>query len=101
MLLVDNGYRTTVAQKAYEVGIDLIVTPKSEGVKGFAPTPRWAVERAFGWLMQHRCLGRDYDTLPERSASQIHWSMIDLMSRRLTGRAEPSWRPPTDTARPT
>jgi transposase len=95
-LLVDNGYRATVAQHAYEAGIDLIVTPKPGQAKGFEPTPRWPVERTFGWLMQHRRLARDYETLPERSASHIHWAMIDLMSRRLSGRIEPSWRPPSE-----
>lgn len=42
--------------------------------KGFEPTQRWPVERTFGWLMQHRHLARDYETLPERSAAQINWA---------------------------
>ncbi|WP_233163522.1 transposase [Glycomyces salinus] len=71
-LLVANGYCTTVAQHAYESGIDLQVTPKPGGAKGFESTPRWPVERTFGWLMRHRRLARDYETLPERSVGHIH-----------------------------
>ncbi len=96
-LLVDNGYRVSVAQHAHAAGIDLVVTPKPGQAKGFEPTPRWPVERTFGWFIQHRRLARDYETLPERSAAHIHWAMIDLMSRRLSGRTELSWRPPVET----
>lgn len=96
-LLVDNGYQKSVIERGEAAGIDVTVTQKPNGVKGFQPTARWAVERTFGWFMQHRRLARDYETLPERAVTQIHWSMIDLMSRRLTGQTAPSWRPPTKT----
>jgi transposase len=96
-LLVDNGYQRSVAQAAETVGIDLVVSQKPEEVKGFQSTTRWRIERTFGWLMQHRRLVRDYETLPERAATQIHWSMIDTMSKQLTGQTAPSWRPPTET----
>lgn len=95
-LLVDNGYRSSVAARAETAGIDLVVSQKPNGAKGFVPTPRWAVERTFGWLMQHRRLARDYETLPERAEAQIRWSMIDLMSKHLTGQTAPSWRPPIE-----
>lgn len=96
-LLVDNGYQTSVAERGEAAGIDVIVTQKPNGVKGFQPTARWAVERTFGWFMQHRRLARDYETLPERAEAQIHWSMIDLMSKRLTGQSAPSWRHLTES----
>ncbi|MGW2968709.1 transposase [Streptomyces mirabilis] len=50
-------------------------------VKGFEPLPkRWVIERAFGWLMQHRRLARDYEALPRRSLTMIHWAMANKMS---------------------
>ncbi|MEU1940562.1 transposase [Streptomyces coeruleorubidus] len=58
-------------------------------------TERWAVERTYGWLMLHRRLARDYETLPARSEAMIHLAMTDLMARRLTGEATVSWRDPT------
>lgn len=93
-ILVDSGYQKSVAERGEAAGIDVIVTQKPNGVKGFQPTARWTVERTFGWFMQHRRLARDYETLPERAVTQIHWSMIDLMSKHLTGQTAPSWRPP-------
>lgn len=96
-LLVDNGYQRSVIDRGEAAGIDVTVTQKPGGAKGFQPTARWAVERTFGWFMQHRRLARDYETLPERAVTQIHWTMIALMSKHLTGQTAPSWRPPTET----
>ena len=42
--------------------------------------------------MLHRRLDRDFETLPGRSVTQIHWAMIDNMTRRLTGESTPTWR---------
>ena len=53
---------------------------------------RWVAERTFGWLMLHRCLVRDYETLPARSEAMIHIAMINLMTRRLTRESTPAWR---------
>jgi transposase len=100
-LLVDNGYQRSVIERGETAGIDVVVTQKPNGVKGFQPTARWRVEQTFGLFMQHRRLVRDYETLPERSRTQIHWSMIDLMSKRLTGQSAPSWRPPHESDTPT
>ena len=38
---------------------------------------RAAVELTFGWLVLHRRLARDYETLPTRSRTMILWGMID------------------------
>ena len=38
-----------------------------------------------GWLMQHRRLARDYESLPQRSRTMIRWAMTNILSRRLTG----------------
>jgi Transposase DDE domain len=53
---------------------------------------RWAVERTFGWIVLHRRLVRDYETLPEQSEAMIYWAMIENMSRRVTGETTPTWR---------
>jgi len=99
---VDGGYKAGFLQHAADAGISFAVVQKDPGQKGFAPLPRrWAVERTFGWLVLHRRLVRDYETLPERSATMIYWAMIDNMSKRLTGENTPTWRDaPADTGEP-
>ena len=94
---VDQGYKKTVAEDAAGHGIDVRVYVKDPAVKGFAATPRWPVERTYGWLMLHRRLDRDFETLPQRSIAQIHWAMIDNMGRRLTKETTPTWRTPAST----
>jgi transposase len=90
---VDGGYKAGFLQHAAACGITFEVVSKAEGQKGFAPLPRrWVVERTLGWLMLHRRLARDYETLPERSVAAIHWAMIDNMARRLTGETTPTWQ---------
>ncbi len=90
---VDGGYKNGFLEHAAKAGIAFEVVQKQDGQKGFTPLPRrWAVERTFGWWVLHRRLVRDYETLPERSATMIHWAMIDNMSRRLTGETTPTWR---------
>lgn len=73
------------------------ITARKPGIRGFTPIPkRWAVERTYGWLMLHRRLARDYETLPTRSEAVIHIAMTDLMARRLTGESTISWRAPAN-----
>lgn len=89
---VDNGYKTGFLQHAAAHGITFEQVAKPEGQKGFAVLPRrWVVERTFGWLVLHRRLVRDYETLPEHAVTMIHWAMIDNMSRRLTGETTQTW----------
>ena len=89
----DSGYKRSVIETGAVHGIDVQVVSKEPGQKGFVPLPkRWAVERTFGWFMLHRRLARDYETLPERSRTMIHWAMIDNMSKRLTGESTQTWR---------
>jgi len=99
---VDGGCKTGFLDHAADAGITFRIVPKEPGQKGFAPLPRrWAVERTFGWLVLHRRLVRDYETLPERSATMIYWAMIDNMSRRLTGETTPTWQDaPAETDEP-
>ncbi len=78
-----SGYKAGFLAHAADAGISFAIVPKEPGQKGFAPLPRRrAVERTYGWLVLHRRLARDYETLPERSATMIYWEMIDNMSRR-------------------
>ncbi|WP_369275912.1 IS5 family transposase [Streptomyces sp. R11] len=93
---VDGGYRKHFVEHAAALGIDLEIVQRAPGARGFTPIPkRWTVERTYGWLMLHRCLARDYETLPTRSEAMIHLAMTDLMARRLTGETTVSWRDPT------
>lgn len=93
---VDGGYRQHLVEHAATLGIDMEITARTPGTRGFTPIPkRWAVERTYGLLMFHRRLARDYETLPARSEAMIHLAMTDLMARRLTSQNTISWRGPT------
>ncbi|EOY50992.1 Mobile element protein [Streptomyces lividans 1326] len=92
----DGGYRQHLVEHAATLGIDMEITARTPGTRGFTPIPkRWAVERTYGWLMLHRRLARDYETLPTRSEAMINLAIIDLVARRLTGENTISWRDPT------
>ncbi len=61
---VDGGYRQRLVEHAATLGIDREITAGTPGARGFTPIPKqWAVERTYGWLMLHRRLARDYETL--------------------------------------
>jgi transposase len=93
---VDSGYKQSVIDRGAQYNISVEVVTKDPQQRGFKPQrKRWAVERTFGWLVLHRRLARDYETLPTRSRTMIYWAMIDNMSRRLTGESTPSWRDET------
>jgi transposase len=90
---VDSGYQRSVIERGAAHGIDVQVVTKDPQQKGFTPQrKRWAIERTFGWLMLHRRLARDYETLPTRARTMVLWAMIDNMSRRLTAESTASWR---------
>ncbi len=92
---VDGGYRQHLVEYAASLGIDMEITQRRPGTRGFTPiSKRWAVERTYGWLMLHRRLARDYETLPVRSEAMIHIAMTDLMPHRLTSENTISWRDP-------
>ncbi|MFC3982079.1 IS5 family transposase [Streptosporangium jomthongense] len=89
---VDGGYRQHLVEHAAALGIDMQIVRHTPG-RGFTVlSRRWIVERTLGWLMLHRRLARDYEALPASSEAMIHITMIDLMSRRLTGESTPTWR---------
>ncbi len=98
---VDGGYRQHLVEHAATLGIHMEITARKPGTRGFTPIPkRWAVERTYGWLMLHRRLARDYETLPTRSEVVVHIAMTDLLARRLTGENTISWRDPKEANKP-
>jgi transposase len=89
---VDGGYNNNVIRHGAQRGIAVEVV-KRPTAKGFHVLPRrWVVERTLGWLMQHRRLARDYEALPQRSRTMVHWAMTNIMSRTLTGESTQTWR---------
>ncbi|MGW0702303.1 IS5 family transposase [Streptomyces sp. NPDC002867] len=101
---VDAGFKNAVVEHGARLGINVETVQREVGARGFAPEPkRWVVEQTLGTLMLHRRLVRDYETKPASSATWIHWSMADVMLRRLTHtstltwRDPPAWRPPSPT----
>ncbi|GHH05750.1 hypothetical protein Srubr_05370 [Streptomyces rubradiris] len=84
--LVPVATASTSSSTPRSLGIDMHIVQRTPGTRGFTPLPkRWTVERTYGWLMLHRRLARDHETLPARSETMNHLAMTDLMARRLTG----------------
>lgn len=95
---VDGGYNAKVVEHGADLGIDVEVVRRDPEVAGFRVLPRrWVVERTFGWFMLHRRLTRDYETRQESSRAMIHWSIIGVMGRALTGNSTPTWQEPQPT----
>ena len=60
------------------------VVKRPDDLEGFKVLPRRrVVERAFGWLMRHRRLVRDYETTVFSSQAWIHVAMIRIQLLRL------------------
>jgi hypothetical protein len=90
---VDQGFKNQFIEHGAALGIDVEVVPRNSDVKGFHVIKRrWVVERTLGWLMLHRRLVRDYETLPASSEAMVHIAMIDNVSKRITGEVTPTWR---------
>jgi transposase len=95
---VDTGFRQKVVEHGATLGVDVEIVSKDPQVKGFTIIKRrWVVERTLGWLMHHRRLARDYETLPTTSENMIRIAMIDTLTRRATGETTPTWRDPQIT----
>lgn len=93
MSWVDAGFKTTAVEHGASLGIDVQVVSKDPAIKGFSIVKRrWVIERTLGWIMQHRRLARDYEALPDNSASMIRIAMIDNLTRRATAETTPTWR---------
>ncbi|MGW0732757.1 transposase [Streptomyces sp. NPDC002851] len=88
---VDGGYQSSVINHGARLGIDAEVVKRPTST-GFHPVPkRWVIECTFGWLMQNRRLARDYEALPQRPRTVIHWALANTMSRSLTSGSTPTW----------
>ena len=82
----DGGYSGVLVQWAKTtLNIVVEIVKKIAGQTTFVVLPRrWVVERTFSWITQARRNVRDYERLPEHSEAFINWSMITMMTRRLT-----------------
>jgi len=90
---VDTGFKNKFVEHAATLGINAEVVHRNPEVRGFHVLKRrWVVERTIGWLMLHRRLARDYETLTASSEAMIHLAMIDNVSKRITGETTPTWR---------
>ncbi|MFE1877791.1 transposase [Streptomyces sp. NPDC059496] len=70
--------------------ITLRTVSRPKGAKGFIALPRrWRVERTIGWIMNARRNARDYERLPQHSEAHLNWSLITLMTRRITRGGKP------------
>ncbi|MFE6056884.1 IS5 family transposase [Kitasatospora sp. NPDC056446] len=82
---VDAGYNNAVVRHGAALSIDVEVVARDKEQKGFVVQPiRWRVEQTFGIMSRYRRLHRDYEELPDRSRSMIHWAMVNSMTSRLT-----------------
>jgi transposase len=90
---VDTGFKNAVIERGATLGIDVEVVSRNAEKRGFHVVKRrWVVERSLGWLMLHRRLARDYETLPASSEAMIHIVSIDNLTKRITGEVTPTWR---------
>ena len=68
------------AEVKREYGIELEVTKRPEGSKGFSVIrKRWVVERSFGWGSQARRLVLDYEKTVESSGALYWWRMSRIL----------------------
>ncbi|WP_424862681.1 IS5 family transposase [Streptomyces sp. MMS24-I29] len=90
---VDTGFKKAVVEHGAQLGIDVEVVNRNPGVPGFHVVKRrWVVERSIGWIMMHRRLARDYETLTASSEAMIHVASIDNLAKRITDETTLTWR---------
>lgn len=89
----DTGFKNAAVEHGAAIGIDVEAVPRNNQARGFHVLKRrWVVERTLGWLMLHRRLARDYETLDSSSKAMIHIASIDNLTRRITDETTPTWR---------
>ncbi len=89
----DTGFKNAAVEHGATIGIDVEVVPRNTQTRGFRVLKRrWVVERSLGWLMLHRRLARDYETLESSSAAMIHIASIDNLAKRITDETTQTWR---------
>ncbi|MEW2080029.1 IS5 family transposase [Streptomyces sp. NPDC013433] len=90
---VDTGFKNAVVEHGARLGIDVEVVNRNPETRGFQVVKRrWVVERSIGWIMMHRRLARDYETLTASSEAMIHIASLDNLTRRITNETTPTWR---------
>lgn len=81
----DGGYAgkpVTWARSRLRLTLEIVRRP--DDLHTFQVLPRrWVVERTLAWTTRHRRTIRDYERLPARHETYVHWSMIMVMTRRL------------------
>lgn len=89
----DTGFKNSVVKRGARLGIDVEVVKRDPETRGFdVAKRRWVVERNIGWMMMHRRLVRDDETLPATSEAMIHVASIDILTKRITNGTAPTWR---------
>lgn len=91
---VDQGFKGEVVIHGawLDVTIEVVRPNRADQGKGFVPQPkRWVVEQTNATLLLHRRPAREYDHLPDTSASRAYWASTANMTRRLTT-PSPTWR---------
>lgn len=86
LIWADGGYAGRFVEGAKRIwGLTIAVVKRPDEAKGFVLLRRrWVVERTFGWLVKHRRLVRDYETLPATHEAMIWAAATWQLSRRLT-----------------
>jgi transposase len=86
LVWADGGYAGKLVAFARQyLRIALEIVKKPEGQRTFEVLPRrWVVERTLSWISRCRRLSKDYERLPEHAEAMVKWSMIGLMTRRLS-----------------
>ena len=84
-LFADGGYEgkdfTQKVKDDHHLELEVV---KCKQGQGFQVLPwRWIVERTLAWLVRHRRLTIDYESLPATSEAFIYAAMVRLMVRRL------------------
>jgi putative transposase len=80
----DQIYRSLVHWAAENWGLDVEITGKLKGQRGFVPLPqRWKVERTFGWWNKNRRLSKDVERTVGHSEAFLLVASIRTMLHRL------------------
>ncbi|MFC8276063.1 transposase [Streptomyces sp. NPDC057271] len=86
LLWADGGYTGSLVEYCLATfALVLAIVRRSDDMRGFVVLPkRWIVERFFAHLMRTRRLARDFERRTTSAEAMIYWSMIMVMTRRLT-----------------
>jgi transposase len=86
LIWADGGYTGSLVEHCLAtLALVLAIVKRSDDMRGFVVMPkRWIVERLFAHLMRSRRLARDFERRTTSAEAMVYWSMIGLMTRRLT-----------------